>query len=165
MTDPSAIDDTGRVDGPRPRAHPARQAMLVDSSPDETFGQVSDTESVHPPITGDDAHALMSLIMSSIRIEILLCLAEGPADVTALALATGREMSHLSHQLAGMLSAGLVTATRSKKRRNYQLGPSISIRRVGPSVIVAVSAPEGHLLATFSPRGHGVAVQVEPRIG
>lgn len=130
--------------------------MSVDFSPDDSFGQVSDTESVSPLVTGEDAHAMMALIMSAIRIEILMCLAEGPADVTGLALATGREMSQLSHQLSGMLVSGLVTATRSKKRRNYQLGPSVSIRRVGPSVIVAVSAPEGHLMATFSPPGRNV---------
>ncbi|MGD9691167.1 MAG: winged helix-turn-helix domain-containing protein [Phycisphaerales bacterium] len=67
------------------------------------------------------------------------------ADVGALAIATGREVSHVSQHLVQLLAAGLLERRIVWKRHRYRLAEGVSVEVCGERFVVSVRRPDGRV--------------------
>ena len=74
------------------------------------------------PLTPDllqDAAGTFALLSATVRLHILWLLAAGERDVGTLAEDTGQSVATVSHHLAKLKLAGLVSSRRAGKRQIY----------------------------------------------
>lgn len=70
---------------------------------------------------------LLGEVRCRTRLEVLLALARSPSSVSALAERLDLEVSHVSHLLGELESAGLVGHVREAQRCVYSLGPMLAV--------------------------------------
>ena len=68
------------------------------------------------------------------RVQILICLLEGPHDVSELIVSLEMQQSTVSHQLRLLRDLGLVDVTRDGRRRVYELADDQVARLVEDAV-------------------------------
>jgi DNA-binding transcriptional ArsR family regulator len=72
-----------------------------------------------PPDLLQDAAGTFALLSATVRLHILWLLAAGERDVGTLAEDTGQSVATVSHHLAKLKLAGLVSSRRAGKRQIY----------------------------------------------
>ncbi|WP_328603571.1 metalloregulator ArsR/SmtB family transcription factor [Amycolatopsis sp. NBC_00345] len=72
-----------------------------------------------PPDLLQDAAGTFALLSATVRLHILWLLATGERDVGTLAEDTGQSVATVSHHLAKLKLAGLVSSRRAGKRQIY----------------------------------------------
>lgn len=70
----------------------------------------------------------MKVLSDATRLRIIRALIGGPQNVSAIAAATGLDQPRVSHHLAKMRLAGLVTRDRDGRSLVYQINPDIHSR-------------------------------------
>lgn len=94
---------------------------------------------------------LVQVCHSSVRIEILFALADGPLEVTVLAGMVELAVARVSHHLRPLREAGWVSARRMQQRKEYTLERCVLVGRSGEGVCLEVRAADGAGLLLRSP--------------
>lgn len=122
---------------------------------------------VHSQITQaqlEVASSTFDLLSVPARLEIVVILASGEYDVSALAEVTGQAIPATSQQLAKLRAAGVVAARREGRRQFYRvLDPHIltvieqMFSHIGPEGTLVADAPDQR--RTRRPRFSAVSAQ------
>ena len=88
----------------------------------------------------------MGVLAGGIRLELLVCLADSPKDVSTVADELGLAVNHVSHGLRLLREHGLVNVTQRRKHRIHGLSPNIRIARDEGIVQLAVTDARGGVL-------------------
>ncbi|MGD9689505.1 MAG: ArsR/SmtB family transcription factor [Phycisphaerales bacterium] len=110
---------------------------------------------------------LTELLRAPIRLELLGALAGEPggveADVGALAVATGRELSHVSQHLVQLLAAGLVERRIVWKRHHYRLAEGVRVESRNGLFTIAVRHADGGATSVSDVAPVRVTKETDPR--
>lgn len=93
------------------------------------------------PHVAQEAAAVFGLLASATRLHLLWLLAQGEADVGALAEAVGGALPAISQHLAKLKLAGLVTARPEGRRQVYLIADS-GIAETVRLLVEALGEPE-----------------------
>lgn len=88
------------------------------------------------PIMVEMAARAAGILSSSTKLDILLTLAEGPAEVSTLCGVLRLSQPLVSHHLKALREIGAVKAVRSKRSRLYSLADRATVERTVSSVVV-----------------------------
>src|SRR4051794_37650877 len=81
-----------------------------------------------------------------VRLELLIALSEAPREVTGLARARELDISHVSHHLHALASAGLIEYSQRGHERLYRLTEKAQVRREGSCLSMALESDDGAIL-------------------